>query len=53
MLGTINLSVKELMEVAKEADEADEQAVKEMAEAILTEKVNEREMGAPKNQKGY
>uniref|UniRef100_A0A0M3HRW1 Splicing factor 3B subunit 3 n=1 Tax=Ascaris lumbricoides TaxID=6252 RepID=A0A0M3HRW1_ASCLU len=42
----------ELMEVAKEADEADEQAVKEMAEAILTEKVNEREMGAPKNQKG-
>ncbi|VDM41328.1 unnamed protein product [Toxocara canis] len=41
----------ELMEVAKEADEADEQTVKEMAEAILTEKVNEREMGAPKNQK--
>ncbi|MFH4974589.1 hypothetical protein AB6A40_001298 [Gnathostoma spinigerum] len=41
----------ELMEVANEADEGDEQVVKEMAEAILTEQMDEREFGAPKNQK--
>ncbi|MCP9264399.1 Splicing factor 3B subunit 3 [Dirofilaria immitis] len=42
----------ELMEVAKEAEEADQQAVKEMADAIRTEKVDERIYGSPKNQKG-
>lgn len=40
------------MEVAKEAEEADQQAVKEMADAIRTEKVDERVYGSPKNQKG-
>ncbi|VDN50378.1 unnamed protein product [Dracunculus medinensis] len=42
----------ELLEVAKDADEADQLAVKEMAEAIVNEKIDEREFGAPKNQKG-
>lgn len=41
------------MEVAKDADEADQLAVKEMAEAIVNEKIDEREFGAPKNQKGF
>ncbi|VDK56295.1 unnamed protein product [Anisakis simplex] len=41
----------ELMELAKEADEGDEEAVKEMADSILNESVDERQMGAPKNQK--
>lgn len=40
------------MEVAKEAEEADQQAVKEMADAIRTEKIDERVYGSPKNQKG-
>lgn len=40
------------MEVAKEAEEADQQAVKEMADAIRAEKVDERIYGSPKNQKG-
>lgn len=40
------------MEVAKEADEADQLAVKEMADAIRVEKIDERVYGSPKNQKG-
>ncbi|VDN22237.1 unnamed protein product [Gongylonema pulchrum] len=43
---------EELLEVAQEAEEADQQAVREMADAIRNEKVDERIYGSPKNQKG-
>lgn len=42
----------DLLEVARETEGADVQAVKEMAEQVLKEEANEREFGLPKNQKG-